>query len=462
MIARTHPRESVSTFFAEMFMTLDLASFRRACSPDGTLLGENEGELYYIDLSSVRGNALIEELQRAIALSSEQPSCQLLAAPVGSWKSQELQRLKAALIQQNWHVVYCQATQDLDLADINILDVLLMLAYRVSASLESQGVLVKSTYFERLFKEIGLILQFTVKTSPESTFSNEIGQLIAHLKNNPQFRYQLRIYLESRINEILTGINGELLQSATEALKQRNSRGLVLIVDELELVENRRLTSGRYQPEYLFIDHGEQLRGLNCHVVYAIPIGLMFSQSYEAIKSGLGRGVAPKVLPMIPVRERDGSDCQEGMALLRQVVLVRAFPHLEPAQRLRLITEVFDSAETLDRLCQISGGYVRHLLGLLYKCFWEEEPPFSRDSLERLIEEYRNGLVAAVDEHEWDLLRQVKVSKQVEMGQEYRSLIRSMFVYEYRDALGSWFDINPVLIEAENLKSLTVSTLLSS
>lgn len=135
------------------------------------------------------------------------------------------------------------------------------------------------------------------------------------------------------------------------------------------------------------------------------------------------------------------------MALLRQVVLVRAFPDVEPEQRLCLIPKVFDCPETLDRLCHISGGYVRSLLALLYKCFWEEEPPFSRDSLERIITEYRNSLVEAIEEQEWDLLRQVQQSKQVGTEEEYRELIRRMFVYEYRDEIGSWFDLNPVLAE---------------
>jgi hypothetical protein len=98
---------------------------------------------------------------------------------------------------------------------------------------------------------------------------------------------------------------------------------------------------------------------------------------------------------------------------------------------------------------------VRHLLGLLYKCFWEEDPPFSSNSLEKLIEHYRNSLVEAVDEHEWDLLRQVQESKQVGIAEEYRELIGSMFVYEYRDSNGSWFELNPILIETEKFKSLT-------
>lgn len=126
--------------------------------------------------------------------------------------------------------------------------------------------------------------------------------------------------------------------------------------------------------EYLFVDRGEQLRKLNCHVVYIIPLALSFSNEREALKNRLGGGMAPKVLPMVPVQLRDGSECKEGMALLRQMVLARAFPKVDKDQRLGLITEVFDSSETLDLLCRISGGHVRNLLGLLYSCLQAKAP----------------------------------------------------------------------------------------
>jgi hypothetical protein len=441
-------------YLPEIFMKVDLTSFHKACSPGGALIGENKEERYYIDLSSVRGSELIEEFKQAIAISPDEPTCQLLAAHNGSWQSQELQRLKAELEEEGWHVVYCQANQDLDLADVDILDILLMLTRQVSASLEAVGIKLRSRYFAILFKEINLILQFPVEASPEGELSVEIGKLTASMKDNPQLRLQLRLYLEYRTQETLKVIN-ELLRIATEELKHRDKKGLVVIVDELDGVASRRFPLGRVQPESPFIEQGAPLGQLNCHMVYTIPLALIFSNQYEALKNRLGGGVAPKILPMVPVRRRDGSDCEEGMALLRQVVLVRAFPDVEPEQRLSLITKVFDSPETLDRLCRISGGYVRHLLGLLYKCFWEEDPPFSSNSLEKLIEQYRNSLVEAVDEHEWDLLRQVQESKQVGIAEEYRELIGSMFVYEYRDSNGSWFELNPILIETEKFKSLT-------
>ncbi|MEW6499220.1 MAG: ATP-binding protein, partial [Cyanobacteriota bacterium] len=358
-------------------MPLDLASFHHACSPSGTLLGENKDDQYYIDLSSVRGSQLVSDFKEAITTASDEPTCQMLAAHLGCWKSQELQRLKAELESEGWHVTYCQATQDVDLADVEILDILLMLARQVSASVEPLGIKLKSRYFSILFKAIALILQFPVEGSPEANLSIEISKLTNALKNNPQFRFQLRVYLECRTQEILKAINEELLGTAIKELKHRGYKGLVMIVDELEGVTNRRLALVRMQPESLFIDQAAYLHHLNCHMVYTLPVALMFSQEYAALNHHLGGEVASNILPMVPMRQRDGSDCEEGIALLRQVVLVRAFPHVEPEQRLHLISEVFDRPETLDRLCRVSGGYVRYLLALLYKCFWEEEPPFS-------------------------------------------------------------------------------------
>lgn len=174
-----------------------------------------------------------------------------------------------------------------------------------------------------------------------------------------------------------------MLGRATQELKVRGKKGLVVIVDNLDRVDPRSKTSERSQQKYLFVDRGDQLRRLNCHVVFTIPLALNFSNERETLKGHLGGGVAPQVLPMVRVKLRDGSECQEGMALLRQMVLARAFPNVDTDQRLGLITQVFDSPETLDRLCRISGGHVRNLLGLLYSCLRAEDPGCGQNLLVR-------------------------------------------------------------------------------
>ncbi len=48
-----------------------------------------------------------------------------------------------------------------------------------------------------------------------------------------------------------------------------------MIVDNLDRVDSRAKTRERTQPEYLFVDRGEQLRKLSCH----------FSKTYAVLGS---------------------------------------------------------------------------------------------------------------------------------------------------------------------------------
>ncbi len=343
------------------------------------------------------------------------------------------------------------------MADVDISYILLSIARSVCESLESIGIHLRPRYFAKLFNDIKDFLQTPVELSTEAELSVGIAKITAKTKDSPQLRDQLRQHREPRTQGILNAINEEILGRGIEELKLRGKKGLVVIVDNLDRVDPRPMPSGRSQPEYLFIDRGSQLRRLNCHVVYTLPLALMFSNEYDALKNRLGGGVAPKVLPMVPIQLRDGRDSPKGMALLRQLVLARAFPDVEPQARLNLISEVFDSPETLDRMCRISGGHVRNLLGLLYSCLQQEDPPFSRSCLESVIKGYRDDLTLGVDEEEWDLLFQVVQQQLVRGEREYQILLRSAFVYEYRDELGRWFWINPALAETPRFRSLALA-----
>lgn len=441
-------------------MKLHLPTFFKACNPAKTLVvGNPEDRQYYIDFSSVRGGRIIEALGRTIArLSPDEPTCQLFTGHIGCGKSTELFRLKAQLEQHGFHVVYFESSKDLDMADVDISDILLSIAKSVSENLESIGIHLKPQYFARLFNDIKDFLQSPIELSTEAELSVGIAKITAKTKDSPQLRDQLRQHLEPRTKSILEAINEEILERAIEELKRRGKKGLVVIVDNLDRVDPRPVPSGRSQPEYIFIDRGAQLRGLKCHVVYTLPLSLMFSNEYEALKNRLGAGVAPKVLPMVPVRLRDGRESPKGMALLKQLVLARAFPGVAPEARLELMPEVFDDPATLDRMCRVSGGHVRHLLGLLYNCLQQEDPPFSRSCLESVIKGYRDDLTLAVDEEEWELLLQVVQQQHVKGEKQYQVLLRSMFVYEYRDDLGRWFGVNPALAETTRFRSLLAAT----
>lgn len=447
-------------------MSLDLRKFFQATNPSKTLVVENpEDQKYYIDFSSVRGGKIIEELKDNITFfSPDEPTCELFTGHIGCGKSTELLRLKAELEQEGFHVVYFESSQDLEMGDVDIGDILLAIARRVSKSLEEIQINLQPAGFQQLLQGATRVLNADVKSfkvkdfgvstkeSGEFSLAFGIGEITAKAKNSPELRSKLREYLEPRTTGVLEAINEELLKPATEKLKRHGKKGLVVIVDNLDRVESRNKPWGRPQPEYLFVDRGEQLRQLNCHVIYTMPLALIFSNDLARLTQRFM--VDPKVLPMVPVKLRDRTKCEEGMDLLRQMVLARAFPDVDPEKRLGLIEQVFDRPETLERLCCVSGGHVRELLRLLNDWIKKERKlPLSREGLETVVRTRRNQMTLAVTDNEWDLLSQVKERKQVSGDDGYQVLVRSMFVYEYRDSEGSWFEINPILAEAGRLNT---------
>lgn len=428
-------------------MILDVRNFYNACNPLKTLnMGIAEDRQYYINFSSVRGGEIVEELGQTIVLS-DGPTCQLFTGHVGCGKSTELLRLKTELEQQGFHVVYFESTEDLDMADVDISDILLVIARQVSESIEAVGIKLKPGYFANLFAEIAEFLQTPV--SVELGLSVGFAKITAKTKESPKVRSQLREYLENRTSNILEAINDGILKPAVAELKQRDRQGLVVIMDNLDRVNDRPKSWGRPQPEYLFIDRGDQLSALKCHLVYTIPLALIFSNECGKLQDRLG---SIKVLPMVPVQLRNGSDYHEGIALLRQMVMARAFPSVAQNKRIELVTQVFDRFETLDRLCRVSGGHVRNLLRLLHTCIPKKRPPLSREVLESVIKQLCNERLLAITDEDWNLLRQVSQQKKVRGEVGYTTLLRSMFVFEYRDRDGSWFDINPILAEAKEFR----------
>ncbi len=451
-------------------MTIDIRDFFQATNPSRTLSIENEQDKkYYIDFSSVRGGKIIEEIKENIVFfSPDIPTCSLFTGHIGCGKSTELLHLKSDLIQAGFHVVYFESSQDLEMADVDVGDFLLAIARRVSQSLDTV-ILAEPKTLKALLKGAIAVLnteindvklklpgmpELGVSTDDERfSLSFGIGEITAKTKSDATLRERLNQYLGPQKTKLLAAINQELIEPAIAQLKQSGKRGLVVIVDNLDRVDSRPKPWGRPQQEYLYIDQSEYLTQLNCHLVYTMPLALKFSNDYNNLTQRFPED--PKVLPMVPVMTRDGQRFEPGIELLRQLVLARAFPDLSPWQRLRRVNELFDTSDSLDRLCCISGGHVRDLLRLLNNWIQRDRKlPLRGETLEALIRIRRNEMTLQISDDEWELLRQVKQRKTVRGDWEYQALIHSRLVFEYRNQFGeSWFDLNPILNDAKELSS---------
>ena len=114
-------------------MTIEfIRHFYQATDPGKPLFAQDpEDQKLYIDFSEVRGGKIIEELKDNITFfSPDSPTCSLFTGHIGCGKSTELLRLKLELEQEGFHVVYFESSQDLEMADVDIGEVLLAIVCR--------------------------------------------------------------------------------------------------------------------------------------------------------------------------------------------------------------------------------------------------------------------------------------------------------------------------------------------
>jgi hypothetical protein len=424
-------------------MPSDIGRLFKALNPTKPLnIAKQEDQKYYIDFSDVRGGHVTRQLARTIESQYDISTCQLFTGHIGCGKSTELLCLQTQLTEAGFHVVFFESSDEMDLNDVDVTDILMAIARQVSASLESINISLKPSYFVKLFREISDILRTPIDISSVQ-FSVGLASITASTKDSPELRRQMRQIMEPRTNNILESINQELLKPADAVLKANGYKGLVVLIDNLDRLDNTE-KAGKTQPAYLFVDRGEQLRRLNCHVVYTIPIVLLFSN--EAIPLANRFGIDPQVLPMVIARYSDERVCEPGLTLLRQLVLARTFPEVPPSERMARVEEIFEDLDALDQLCLASGGHVRNLLKLGFSCLQRMDPPFTKDCVVKVIQQRRNELLRAITPDEMELLRKVRQEKQVRGEDSYERLLKSMFVFEYRsDDYGHWFDVNPIL-----------------
>lgn len=436
-----------------MIASLDLATVYRASNPSQSLdITRPEDRRYYVDLSNARGGDLLGELDATIRwLSPQEPTCQHLAGHIGCGKSTELRRLQARLQDNGFAVVYFESSQDLDMADLDVGDILLAIARQVYDSFGQNITIEPAGKLFSLVKTANSLVTTdspTLDPSPDADrFGYQLQKLSARTHGRPDLRSQLRQYFEPRIQTFLDAFNNELINPVVQQHRQHNKAGLVILVDNLDRLETNQKPWGRPQPEYLFVDRGDHLCKINCHVVYTIPSSLLFSRDLNRLNMSLG--VNPRVLPMVSIQQRQGSLSKPGLRCLRQLILARAFPghRLRSAQQRRESCDrLFDHPQTLNRLCYASGGHPRNLLRLFHRQIEKERQfPLSETSLKSTLQERRDQLLRSINKEERELLQFVVKHKRISGDADYQSLIRSLLIFEYRDNQGSWFDVNPLL-----------------
>ena len=409
-----------------------------ACNPSFTLCSDSKAN-HYVDLAAIRGEDVVKRLRRAIALSPNKPTYQLLSGHIGSGKTTELLRLKLGLEQQGFAVIYCRVDKYLQINDISLTELWLAILKLILQQLESKGDSLSLAYLPNTIAEIEKWMRISVPIGG-STYVPRLQRILQVLQDSDQNRRQLRHYLEPRIKSSLLAAGEEVTNIEVDRLKQMGKKGLVILVDNLD-----RLSLA--QVEIIFGEGGKYLRQFQCHTIYTMPL-LAIADHDEQFQQRLQqqlKGNTPIVLPNLAIRDRQGAINSSSLNLLRQVVLARVLPNLAAEKRLERVTDFFDHVATLDLLCVSSHGHLPYLLSLLAGCLQFQDLPISSKTLTAVLEmDYATRLATISDQDRQSL--QHYVAAPYRLTPEAITLCRRLLLFAHHDTEGDWFSspfVNP-------------------
>ncbi|WP_026082310.1 ATP-binding protein [Mastigocladopsis repens] len=427
-------------------MVQDFATLKRIYNSFDPFRPLPAGDPAYVDCGEVRGDGdILVEVGREI-LYSDRMTCQLYAGHRGAGKSTELLRLEKFLDEQGCFVVYFAADeQDVDPEDTQYTDILLACTRHLLEALKDNASPVP--LLDWLKSRWQDLKDFAPDISLETLSIEQqiplFAKITANLRTVPSSRHKIR----ERVNPHTTTLIEALNQFITDAKKHLppGYKQLVVIADNLDRIVPISQEDGRSNHDQIFIDRSEQLKALDCHLIYTVPISMVYSNRATDLRDIYGADA--QVLPMIMVQTPDNQSYQRGIDKVMEVLQKRISqidPHLS-------IRNLFEQPEALEKLCLMSGGHVRNLLLLMKEAIkYTDRLPIPNRALQRSISEARNTYRNTVYANEWQALAKVYYSKQIDNDEMHRALLfqRCILEYRYLDPEGGikcWYDIHPLI-----------------
>ncbi|MDJ0676209.1 MAG: ATP-binding protein [Calothrix sp. MO_167.B42] len=404
------------------------------------------GDPAYVDCKEVRGDGdILVEVGRDI-LYSERMTTQLYAGHRGAGKSTELLRLQEFLDNNGCFVVYFPADeQDIEPEDAQYTDILLACTRHLIEGLKNANPAPLLNWLKSRWQDLQDLALAEVAFDKLSLNLQiaQFAKITANLRTEPTQRHKIRQLVNPHTVSLIEALN-EFIKDGKKNLPEGYEQ-LVVIADNLDRIVPVPQEDGRNNHDQIFIDRSEQLKALDCHVIYTVPISMVYSNRATDLRDIYGADA--QVLPMIMVQTPDNQPFQRGIDKITEV-LQKRINRVKPEMS---IVDMFEAQEGLQQLCLMSGGHVRNLLLLMKEAIkYSDTLPIRNRALQRSISEARNTYRNTVYHNEWEALARVYQTKQIENQELYRNLLFQRCVLEYRyinaeDEIQCWYDIHPLI-----------------
>jgi len=322
-------------------------------------------EEFYVDLYPQDIKRIRVEL-----LYDPQPNTTIyVSGQTGSGKTTALNFLPNNDIENKYIIEYFYSNQLLQLDDIDIVDVLLMLCYKLAGHSEKLTLKVGKRVTE-MAQQLRSELEKTIQTSKthnaggggdiEIGGDKEVGifprflnffghkfSLHADYRFNYEKRNIARQVLSPKLEDLLA-LTNEIIDAYLSEKDPNNQKQLLIFLHDLNHMQNAKII------KELFIKNRYYLERLKAVKIITIPVGLRALPMFQAHINFLGLKI--KQNPLTPDNEEENQAIERNKNLLRAIIEKR-------------ISEAADLIEdkALDIAIEYSGGIVRQLIDILHQ-----------------------------------------------------------------------------------------------
>lgn len=353
----------------------------------------------------------------------------------GSGKTTELFRLKKELEENHFFTIYMDVEALLDLGSLNYLDVLVAIAKEIQSTLHENGMPlpnallndISSWFAEHIiedkkeFAHEGAI-QTEVKGGIEIPFFAKLfATVTANIKAASSRRDTIRLNLRREISVFIEKLN-VLIGKSRQTVQNNGFKDLVLIVDGIEKMHYELNKEGHSTHSELFVQHAEQLRSPECHIIYTVPVSLAYNQNLGADFDSIF------VLPMVKTNDA-------GTKQLIEIIEKRVDTE-----------QVFNDRDSLKLLAQTSGGVVRDLMRLVRMSTDTDGDKITSDEVTYAINTLKKEYDRLIRNDDIDSFKQIQSTGRIQSDESSARLLNLRLVLEYQNG-DRWAALHPVIYQ---------------
>ncbi len=401
-----------------------------------------DGDPRYVDSREARGSE--KTFTRLARKFGWDPASNAFFAPyekhilffghIGIGKTTELRRYAGQLnASRRFYVVEVDVLAKLDRNNLQYTEVPMAMAETLLERLHGDGVALAAEALEPLQHWFGNVVETQTTTKELSAELKTVAEggggipglikllatFTAAFKTGSSQKSEWQRKIRNDFSALAQAFNTLIRRAEARLVREARAERLLFLIDGTDKMRGE-------DTQQFFVQDAEQLLAINTLVIYTAPLHLKYDGRLG------GKLDADIVLPMMKLRERDGTPFVAGWTTMRRLLLLRADRCL------------FASDAEVDRLVEFSGGHPRELLRLLKLCCELAEDRIDasvvQTAIQKLAADYRYFLKPA----DYALLKTID-NNPVDAGndEQAQELLHRLALLQYND--GTWRRSHPVV-----------------